>query len=76
MTTELPALRARLYDAQDAYHALMTGQQEVSVNISGYGSITYTTTNINQLERYMANLTTLIARHSGYGGRKALIAEF
>ncbi len=74
--TDLSTLRARLHDAQEAYHALMTGQQEVSVNISGYGSITYTTTNINQLTRYIDNLNLLIARQSGHGGRKALIAEF
>ena len=75
-TTDLTTLQTRLVDAEDAYHSLMTGSQEASVHIDGYGSISYTTANITQLEYYISNLKTIIARQSGRGGRKALFVEF
>ena len=75
-TTDLTTLRARLVEAEQAYHVLMTGQQEVTVSIGSYGSVTYTTTNMAQLERYISNLRVIIAKQSGHGGRTALFAEF
>ncbi len=74
--TDLTSLQTRLTEAEDAYHLLMTGSGEASVHIDGYGSISYTTANITQLERYISNLKTVIARQSGNGGRKALFVGF
>lgn len=73
---EITVLQQRLTEAEDAYRLLMTGQQEVTVSIGGYGTVTYTTTNMSQLERHIANLKAIIARQSGRGGRRAMFVEF
>ncbi len=74
--TDVTTLQTRLKEAEEAYHLLMTGSQEVSVHIDGYGAVTYTSANMTQLERYITNLKTVIARQSGRGGRKAIFVEF
>ncbi len=74
---DLATLQTRLKEAEEAYHLLMTGSQEASVHIDGYGSITYTTASLTQLECYISHLKTIIARQTGRGGgRKALFVGF
>ncbi len=75
-TTDLTTLQTRLQEAENAYHLLMTGQQEVSVHIDGYGAVTYTSANMTQLERYITNLKMMLSQQSGRGGRKAIFVEF
>ncbi len=74
--TDVTILQTRLKEAEDAYHLLMTGSQEVSVHIDGYGSVTYTSANMTQLERYITNLKMMLSQQSGRGGRKAIFVEF
>ena len=74
--TALSTLQHLLTHAETAYHALMTGIKEVSVNIGRYGHITYRQTDIKTLETYIARLTAAIKRKQGGSGCKAIYAEF
>jgi hypothetical protein len=46
MTDDLLELETRLVQAKEARHRLLTGTQEVSVSLQGYGSTTYTASNV------------------------------
>ena len=54
MTETVLELETRLVQAKEARHRLLTGTQEVSVSLHGYGATTYSQSNIDALERYMA----------------------
>ena len=55
----------RLAEAEEAYHHLMIGAREVSVNIGNFGSVTYNQANRTNLETYIANLKSQIAAAEG-----------
>jgi putative lipase involved disintegration of autophagic bodies len=46
MAETLLELETRLVQAKEARHRLLTGTQEVSVSLQGYGSTTYTASNV------------------------------
>lgn len=62
---EIETLKSRLAEAEEAYHQLMIGAREVSVNIGNFGSVTYNQANRTNLETYIANLKSQIAAAEG-----------
>lgn len=60
----ITVLQARLAEAQDAFHALNTGQQTVSV-ATGDKKITFTAAEVDRLRAYVRDLQTAIAVASG-----------
>jgi hypothetical protein len=72
MTETLLELETRLVQAKEARHRLLTGSQEVSVSLQGYGSTTYTAANVEALERYINELELQISRAKG-GARRGII---
>jgi len=74
--TELTVLKQRLSEAEEALHQLLTGQKEASVNVGGFGSITYSAANQSELVRYIAQLKLDIRRQERGIGRRALFVEF
>ena len=74
--TELTVLKQRLSEAEEALHQLLTGQNEASVNVGGFGSITYSAANQSELVRYIAQLKLDIRRQERGIGRRALFVEF
>lgn len=62
---EIETLKSRLAEAEEAYHQLMIGAREVSVNIGNFGSVTYNQANRTNLETYIANLKSQIAAADG-----------
>ena len=49
--------------------------KEVSVNIGGYGAVTYQTADAPKLEKHFAHLKLEIRRKQGGSGRKAIYVE-
>lgn len=74
--TDVAILQSRLTEAEDAYHLLMTGAKEVSVNIGGYGAVTYQSSDAAKLEKYIAHLKFDIQRKQGGVRRKPIYVEF
>jgi len=74
--TELTVLKQRLSEAEEALHQLLTGQKEASVNVGGFGSITYSAANQSELVRYIAQLKLDIRRQERGISRRALFVEF
>lgn len=72
MPETLLELETRLVQAKEARHRLLTGTQEVSVSLQGYGSTTYTAANVEALERYIVELELQISRAKG-GTRRGII---
>ncbi len=72
MADDLLELETRLVQAKEARHRLLTGTQEVSVSLQGYGSTTYTASNVEALERYITQLELQISRAKG-GARRGII---
>ncbi len=62
---EIETLKSRLAEAEEAYHQLMIGAREVSVNIGNFGSVTYNQASLTNLETYIANLKSQIAAAEG-----------
>lgn len=62
---EIETLKSRLAEAEEAYHQLMIGAREVSVNVGNFGSVTYNQANRTNLETYIANLKSQIAVAEG-----------
>ena len=58
-------LRTRLAEAEEAYHRLMIGVREVSVNVGNFGSVTYNQTSRAALEAYIADLKAQLAEAEG-----------
>lgn len=58
-------LRIRLAEAEKAYHLLMIGAREVSVNVGNFGSVTYNQTSRAALETYIADLKAQLAEAEG-----------
>ena len=76
MTETLLQLETLLVQAREARHRLLTGTQEVSVSLHGYGSTTYTASNIAALEKYIHELKTEIAKRNGNPRRGIIRAKF
>jgi hypothetical protein len=73
---DLDTLKTRLSEAETAYHLLVTGAKEASVNIGGYGMVTYTQAGLDKLEAYISRLRGEIARKSGSLRRAVVLTEF
>ncbi len=69
MNDSILELETRLVQAKEARHRLLTGTQEVSVSLHGYGSTTYTAGNVEALEKYIYDLQMEIAKRSGTARR-------
>jgi hypothetical protein len=76
MTDTLLELQSRLVQAKEARHRLLTGSQEVTVSLHGYGSTTYSTANVEALERYIHELEAEIAKKSGSARRGIIRTSF
>lgn len=74
MAIDKEILKTRLAEAEDAYHQLLIGAREVSVNIGNFGSVTYNQASRTNLETYIANLKSQIAAAEGTTtGRRKII---
>ena len=74
MAMSVEILKVRLAEAEDAYHKLMIGAHEVSVNVGNFGSVTYNQTSRTSLEAYISNLKSQIATAEGQPvGRRKMI---
>ena len=62
---DVEILKTRLTEAEEAYHQLMIGAKEVSVNVGNFGSVTYNQTNRVALEAYIADLKVKLADAKG-----------
>ena len=62
---EIETLKSRLAEAEEAYHQLMIGAREVSVNVGNFGSVTYNQASLTSLATYIANLKSQIAAAEG-----------
>lgn len=78
MAIDVETLRIRLSEAEEAYHKLMIGAREVSVNVGNFGSVTYNQTSKTALEAYISNLKSQIATAEGKSsaGRRILRVSF
>ena len=56
MVIDKEILNIRLAEAEEAYHKLLIGAKEVSVNVGDFGSITYNQTSRAALESYITSL--------------------
>lgn len=74
--TDLLDLQTKLTQAQEARHRLLTGTLEVSVSLHGYGSTTYTQSNITGLENYIQDLKRDIAKLNGSPRRGIIRTRF
>ena len=76
MSETILELETRLVQAKEARHRLLTGTQEVSVSLHGYGSTTYTAGNAEALEKYIHDLQMEIAKRSGTARRGIIRTSF
>lgn len=76
MTDTLLELQSRLVQDKEARHRLLTGTQEVTVSLHGYGSTTYGAANVEALERYIHELEQEIAKKSGSARRGIIRTSF
>jgi hypothetical protein len=76
MTETLLELETRLVQAKEARHRLLTGTLEVTVSLHGYGSTTYTSANLDALERYIHELQTEISKRNGSTRRGIIRTSF
>ena len=76
MTESLLELETRLVQAKEARHRLLTGTQEVTVSLHGYGSTTYTAGSVEALEKYIHELQTEIAKRGGKARRGIIRTSF
>lgn len=71
---KIETLKIRLIEAEKAYHQLLTGTKEVSVNVGNFGSVTYNQTSRTALEAYISSLKSQIAVAEGTTvGRRKII---
>lgn len=72
---DIETLRTRLAEAEEAYHRLMIGAREVSVNVGNFGSVTYNQTSRTALEAYIADLKAKLAEAKGSPALKRKIIK-
>lgn len=65
MALDKETIKTRLAEAEEAYHKLLIGAKEVSVNVSNFGSVTYNQTSRASLEAYIADLKVQLAEAEG-----------
>lgn len=65
MALDKETIKTRLADAEEAYHKLLIGAKEVSVNVGNFGSVTYNQTSRTALEAYIADLKAQLAEAEG-----------
>ena len=65
MVIDKETLKIRLDEAEEAYHKLLIGAKEVSVNVGDFGSVTYNQTSRTALESYISSLKSQIAVAEG-----------
>ncbi len=65
MAIDIETLKTRLTQAEEAYHQLMIGAKEVSVNVGNFGAVTYNQTSRSALEAYISSLKSQIAVAEG-----------
>lgn len=65
MALDKETIKTRLAEAEEAYHKLLIGAKEVSVNVGNFGSVTYNQTSRTALEAYMADLKAQLAEAEG-----------
>lgn len=65
MVIDKEILKTRLAEAEEAYHKLLIGAKEVSVNVGNFGSVTYNQTSRTALESYISGLKSQIAAAEG-----------
>ena len=61
MAIDKETLKIRLAEAEEAYHKLMIGAKEVSVNVGNFGSVSYNQTSRAELAAYISNLKSQLA---------------
>lgn len=67
---DLATLKTRLTEAETAYHALMTGQSVVSVDVQDMGKTTYQAADAPKLAAYIQSLQSQIAVLEGASTRR------
>lgn len=65
MALDKETIKTRLAEAEEAYHKLLIGAKEVSVNVGNFGSVTYNQTSRTALEAYIADLKAQLAETEG-----------
>jgi len=65
MAINVEILKTRLAEAEEAYHKLMIGEKEVSVNVGNFGTTTYNQASRTALESYISSLKSQIAAAEG-----------
>ena len=74
MALDKETIKTRLAEAEEAYHKLLIGAKEVSVNVGNFGSVTYNQTSRTALEVYISSLKSQIAAAEGTSiGRRRII---
>lgn len=74
MALDKETIKTRLAEAEEAYHKLLIGAKEVSVNVGNFGSVTYNQTSRTALEAYISSLKSQIAAAEGTSvGRRRII---
>ena len=74
MALDKETIKTRLAEAEEAYHKLLIGAKEVSVNVGNFGSVTYNQTSRTALEAYISSLKSQIAAAEGTTvGRRRII---
>lgn len=65
MALDKETIKTRLAEAEVAYHKLLIGAKEVSVNVGNFGAVTYNQTSRTALETYIADLKSQLAEAEG-----------
>lgn len=74
MALDKETIKTRLAEAEEAYHKLLIGAKEVSVNVGNFGSVTYNQTSRTALEIYISSLKSQIAAAEGTNvGKRRII---
>lgn len=78
MAIDKETLKTRLAEAEEAYHKLMIGTKEVSVNVGNFGSVSYNQTSRAELATYISNLKSQLAIAEGkpLGKRRIMKVAF
>lgn len=78
MAIDKETLKIRLAEAEEAYHKLMIGVKEVSVNVGNLGSVSYNQTNRAELAAYISSLKSQLAIAEGksFGKRRIMKVAF
>lgn len=74
MALDKETIKTRLAEAEEAYHKLLIGAKEVSVNVGNFGSVTYNQTSRTALEIYISSLKSQVAAAEGTNvGKRRII---